>query len=97
MTASFSQSTGPLKMDRPPDNQEALIQPVKTLQQQRKETRKKLLTFIVRAAITLLIFTFLLRSLSWSTLFKTLAHVHHIALLMGLAVGMLCIVFSAYS
>jgi uncharacterized protein (TIRG00374 family) len=96
MTASYSRSTDPLPIGQPA-SKEADIQPVETLQQRRKETRKKLLKFFVRAGITLLIFTFLLRSFSWSTFAKTLAHVHHIALLMGLAVGMLCVVFSAYS
>lgn len=63
----------------------------------RKVSRKKWIQFVVRAGITLLLFVFLLRSLSWATLFKMLAHMHPVALLMGLAVGMLCVVFSAYS
>jgi uncharacterized protein (TIRG00374 family) len=96
MTASFSRPTDPLKVGQQV-SKEADIQPVEILQQRRKEARKKLLKFAIRAGITLLIFTFLLKSFSWPTLIKTLAHVHHIALLMGLAVGMLCIVFSAYS
>src|SRR5690349_16060252 len=96
MTASFSRPTDPLKVSQQV-SKEADIQPVETLQQRRKEVRKKLLKFTIRASITLLIFTCLLKSFSWSMLLTTLMHVHHIALLMGLAVGMLCIVFSAYS
>ncbi len=61
-----------------------------------KDTTKKWVKFAVRASVTTLLFAFLLKSVSWSTLFTTLAHARHTWLLMGLAVGVLCIVFSSY-
>src|SRR5437588_12737677 len=61
-----------------------------------KSATKKWVKFAMRASVTLLLFAFLLKSVSWSTLFITLAHAQHTWLLMGLAVGVLCIVFSSY-
>ncbi len=61
-----------------------------------KSARKKWVKFAVRTSVTSLLFAFLLKSVSWSTLFTTLAHAQHTWLLMGLAVGVLCIVFSSY-
>src|SRR6266496_6216398 len=51
---------------------------------------------VVRTIVTVLLFAFLLRSMSWSTLVPTLMHVSHTYLLIGLAAGVLCIFFSAY-
>ena len=61
-----------------------------------KDTTKKWVKFAVRASVTSLLFTFLLKSVSWSTLLTTLAHAQHTWQLMGLAVGALCIVFSSF-
>ncbi len=58
--------------------------------------KKKWIPFDVRAVVTLLLFAFLLKSVSWSTLMTTLIRVHHTFLLLGLAAGVVCIVFSAY-
>lgn len=58
--------------------------------------KKKWIQFAVRAVVTLLLFAFLLKSVSWSTLIMTLIRVHHAFLLLGLAAGVVCIVFSAY-
>ncbi len=61
-----------------------------------KSAKKKWIQFAVRAVVTLLLFAFLLKSVSWSTLIMTLIRVHHAFLLLGLAAGVVCIVFSAY-
>ncbi len=61
-----------------------------------KDTRKNWVKFAVRALVTSLLLAFLLKSVSWSTLFTTLAHAQHTWLLMGLALGVLCVVFSSY-
>jgi glycosyltransferase 2 family protein len=61
-----------------------------------KSVKKKWMQFAVRALITLLLFASLLRSTSWSTMVTTLIHVHHTLLLLGLAAGVVCILFSAY-
>ena len=58
--------------------------------------KKKWRQFAVRAVVTLLLFAFLLKSVSWPTLIMTLIRVHHAFLLLGLAAGVVCIVFSAY-
>jgi uncharacterized protein (TIRG00374 family) len=58
--------------------------------------KKKWRQFAVRAVVTLLLFAFLLKSVSWSALVTTLIHVHHTFLLLGLAAGVLCLVLSAY-
>lgn len=55
-----------------------------------------LVGLVVRAVVTVLLFAFLLRSMNWSTLVSTLIHVRYTYLLIGLAAGVLCIVFSAY-
>ncbi len=61
-----------------------------------KGTTKKWVKFAVRASVTSLLFAFLLKSVSWSTLLTTFAHAQHTWQLMGLAVGVLCIVFSSF-
>jgi glycosyltransferase 2 family protein len=61
-----------------------------------KGARKNWVKFAVRALVTSLFLAFLLKSVSWSTLFTTLAHAQHTWLLMGLALGVLCLVFSSY-
>lgn len=96
MTALFSRPEIPPEADQQ-RGENAQHQIGMTYGVAQKTSRKKWIQFVVRAGITSLLFVFLLRSLSWSTLFKMLAHVHQIALLMGLAVGMLCVVFSSYS
>ncbi len=61
-----------------------------------KITAKKWINLAIRMALTLLLFIFLLRSLSWSTLFAALAHVRHGIVLVGLTVGAFGIVVSSY-
>jgi uncharacterized protein (TIRG00374 family) len=51
----------------------------------------------LRIAVSLLIFVVLLRSISWATLLETLLHAQHTVLLMGLTIGVLCNIFSAYT
>jgi len=61
-----------------------------------KGTTKKWVKFAARASVTAFLFVFLLKSVSWSTLFTTLVHAQHAWQLMGLAVGVLCIVLSSF-
>lgn len=63
-------------------------------QQKVRGTRLKL---ILRTVISITLIAFLLKAVSWSTLFTTLAHSHQADMLMGLAVGILCIYLSACS
>lgn len=58
--------------------------------------KKKWMPLALRACITILLFGFLLKSISWATLWRTLIQVHHTFLLTGLAAGVLCLVFSSY-
>src|SRR5579884_3710713 len=55
------------------------------------------LRFTLRIAVTAAMFFFLLHSVSWSRLFTTLMKVQHTALLIGLTIGGISIIFSAYS
>jgi uncharacterized protein (TIRG00374 family) len=67
------------------------------VQEQLKRSQKKsTIGFIVRAVVTVLLLAFLLHSVNWSTLVPILVHVRHTYLLMGLAAGVLCVLFSAY-
>ncbi len=67
------------------------------MQELKESSEKKWLRFALRAGLTILLFAFLLRSISWATLLKTLIQVHHSFLLMGLTAGVLCLFFSAYA
>lgn len=58
---------------------------------------RKWLQFLLRAVATVVIFFFLLRSVSWPRLFMTLMHAQHASLLIGVAIGGMCTLFSAYS
>jgi uncharacterized membrane protein YbhN (UPF0104 family) len=71
--------------------------PAIVLQEETKKRQKKGWGgLVVRTIVTVLLFAFLLRSMSWSTLVPTLMHVSHTYLLIGFAAGVLCIFFSAY-
>lgn len=73
--------------------QSALVQSAPLKQ---NSAKKKWMQFAFRAVVTLLLFAFLLKSVSWSTLVATLISVHHTFLLLGLTAGVVCIVSSAY-
>ncbi len=62
----------------------------------KEHIKKKWGRFALRAAITVVLFVFLLRSVSWPLLVKTLFHVDQSFLLMGLAVGVVTVIFSVY-
>lgn len=64
--------------------------------EKKKKTASKGISFIVRAGVTLLLFVFLLREISWSTLLSLLAHIQYTELLVGLCLGTLGVIFSAY-
>src|SRR5713226_1637795 len=51
----------------------------------RKIIKKKWNAFALRASVTAVLFVFLARSVSWSTLIMTLPHVRQTELLLGLA------------
>ncbi len=80
------------KEDIPPDRPPAVV----VQDEAKKGQKKSAVGLVVRAVVTVLLFAFLLRSVSWSRLVPTLVHVGHTYLLMGLAAGVLCIFFSAY-
>ena len=61
-----------------------------------KRSRKGL-QFALRVAVTLVMFFFLLHAVSWPRLFATLMKAQHAALLMGLTIGGMSVIFSAYS
>jgi uncharacterized protein (TIRG00374 family) len=61
-----------------------------------QNSKKKWIKFIIRLAVTLLLFTFLLKSISWPTLFVALTHVHKGLILVGLVICLSGIVLSAY-
>ncbi|MBV9229111.1 MAG: flippase-like domain-containing protein [Chloroflexi bacterium] len=61
-----------------------------------KNKKKSLMALLIRAAVTVALFAFLLKSMDWTVFIHMLAHVDHTYLLMGLAVGVLCQFFSAY-
>lgn len=63
---------------------------------EQKKSKKKWITFVTRFAITLLLFTFLFKSISWPTLLAALTHVHRGLILVGLIVCLSGIVLSAY-
>ncbi|HEY7419056.1 MAG TPA: lysylphosphatidylglycerol synthase transmembrane domain-containing protein [Ktedonobacteraceae bacterium] len=51
---------------------------------------------ILRIVITVALFVFLLKSVSWILLFQTLKHLRYDMFLLGLVAGVVCILFSAY-
>jgi uncharacterized protein (TIRG00374 family) len=64
---------------------------------EQKTVRGKRLKLILRTGISITLISLLLKAVSWSTLFTTLAHARQADMLMGLAVGILCIYLSACS
>src|SRR6266516_1351063 len=64
--------------------------------EKKKRAAGKEISFIVRAGVMLLFFVFLFREISWSTLLSMLVHIHHTELLVGLCLGTLGVIFSAY-
>lgn len=58
--------------------------------------KKKWVSFTLRAIITLLLFAFLFKSLSWSTLLAAIARANHVFILLSLPVGTLGLIVSAY-
>lgn len=58
--------------------------------------QKKSLKIAFRVSVTLLLLAFLLRAISWSTLLITLTHVQPVILSLGLAVGVLGLIVSAF-
>src|SRR5260370_6196444 len=71
-----------------------ILQAIKS--ETKKGHKKSLLAGAFRAVVTLLLLTFLLKSMNWSILVITIMHVSHTFLLIGLSAGVLCIFFSAY-
>src|ERR1700686_1877180 len=62
----------------------------------RKVMKKKWVSFTLRGIITLLLFAFLFKSLSWSTLLAAISRANHIFILLSLPVGTLGLIVSAY-
>src|SRR6202140_2330389 len=62
----------------------------------RKVMKKKWVSFTLRGIITLLLFAFLFKSLSWSTLLAAISRANHIFILLSLPVGTLGLMVSAY-
>lgn len=62
----------------------------------KKSSGKKRLSFIARMALTILLFLFLFRSMSWSALLHAFAHITWGSALVALAVGMGGVIASAY-
>src|SRR5579859_7768641 len=62
----------------------------------RNVTKKKWASFTLRVTVTLLLFAFLFKSLSWSTLLAALAHADHIFILLSFPFGALGLLVSAY-
>ncbi|HET8852990.1 MAG TPA: lysylphosphatidylglycerol synthase transmembrane domain-containing protein, partial [Ktedonobacteraceae bacterium] len=54
------------------------------------------ISFAIRVSVTLLLFAFLFKSLSWSTLLVALTHVHLAVLPVAVVVGVFSLVVSAY-
>jgi glycosyltransferase 2 family protein len=61
-----------------------------------KKVKRKWLAFALRAAVTVVLFILLARSISWSTLILALPRVHYTELLLALAAAIVCTVFSSY-
>ncbi len=62
----------------------------------RKISKRKWVSFTFRVSITLLLLVFLFKSLSWSTLFAALTHTSYVFLLLGLLIGVVASLVSAY-
>ena len=63
---------------------------------EQKKSKKKWLKFASRLVITLLLFAFLFKSISWPTVLAALTHIHRGLILVGLVVCLSGIVLSAY-
>src|SRR5579875_1220883 len=61
---------------------------------EQKTARGKRLKLILRTGISITLICLLLKAVSWPTLLTTLAHSRQADILMGLAVGILCIYLS---
>ena len=61
-----------------------------------QKTTKKRLSVVIRFGATVALFAILFRSISWSTLLASFAHVQHSGLLIGLSIGTLGVVISSY-
>jgi len=61
-----------------------------------KATKKKWISSAIRVSVTLLLFAFLFKSLSWSTLLAALTRVHPAVLPVAVVVGVFSLVVSAY-
>jgi uncharacterized protein (TIRG00374 family) len=72
------------------------IESVGQIEKKKKGTASKKISFILRAGVTLLLFVFLFRQISWSTLLSLFAHIQDTELLVGLCLATLGVVFSAY-
>jgi glycosyltransferase 2 family protein len=72
------------------------IKSVGQIEKKKKGTASKKIFFILRVGVTLLLFVFLFREISWSTLLSLLAHIQYTELLVGLCLGTLGVIFSAY-
>lgn len=62
----------------------------------RKGAKKKWISFAFRVSVTLLLFAFLFKSLSWPTLLVTFAHANHVFVLVGLIAGVSGLWVSSY-
>ncbi len=69
---------------------------INSVEQVEKKKKTKGISFMVRAGVTLLLFVFLFREISWSTLFSMFVHIHYTEMLVGLCLGTLGVIFSAY-
>ncbi len=63
---------------------------------EQKKSKNKWLKFVARLAITLLLFAFLFKSISWPTVLASLTHIHRGLILVGLVMCLSGIVLSAY-
>ena len=61
-----------------------------------KKSFSKRLTFVLRVVITLALVVLILRGVSWSEVISVFTHVHLTDLLVGLCLGTLGVIFSAY-
>ena len=64
--------------------------------EKKTKTASTRISFIVRAGVTLLLFLFLFREISWSTLLSLFVHIKYAELLVGLCLGTLGVIFSAF-
>jgi glycosyltransferase 2 family protein len=62
----------------------------------RNVSKRKWVSFPFRITITLLLLVFLFKSLSWSTLFAALTHTSYVFLLLGLLIGVVASLISAF-